>query len=147
MYSGYVTASKYYVTPTPNGEPCPSTDLPCHKLSYYTANYLSYFTNDTIFYFLEGTHTLQITLEISGISNITLHGLGHIEQGFHETVMQSTSVIRCSDFNRSGIQFTNSMNVILKTITITNCEFSRNIMYYTNNVGLYFVNLNNVTLE
>ena len=82
IYSGYVTASEYYVSAAPNGESCPSTDLPCHDLSYYITDYVSYFTDDTIFYFLNGTHTLQSKLEISNVSNITLQGLGHIEQVF-----------------------------------------------------------------
>ena len=142
IYSGYVTASEYYVSADPNGVPCPSTDLPCHNLTYYIADYISYFTDDTIFYFLDGTHILQGPLEISDVSNITLQGLGHIEQGFHETVMQSTSVIRCSDYNRGGIQFTNSTDVVLKSITITNCGFNLN---YKN--SLFFANINNVTLE
>ena len=136
IYSGYVTASEYYVCAAPNGVSCPHTDLPCHNLSYYTADYIFYFTNDTIFYFLEGTYTLQGTLEISGVSNITLQGLGHIEQGFHETVMQSTSIIRCSDYNRCGIQFTNSTDVVLKLLTIAN--FGR--------ISLYIVDINNITL-
>ena len=144
IYSGYVTASEYYVSTDPNGVPCPHTDLPCHNLSYYNADYTSYFTDDTIFYFLKGTHILQGTLEISGVSNITLQGLGHIEQGFHETVMQSTSVIRCSDYNGGGIQFTNSTCVVLKSITITNCGFNLNANY---SVSLLFVNINNVILE
>ena len=103
IYSGCVTASEYYVSPASNGESCPYNDLPCHNFSYYIADYLFYFTDDAIFYFLEGTHTLQGILNISNASNITLQGLGHIEQGFHETVMQSTSVIRCIDSNRTGI--------------------------------------------
>ena len=144
IYSGYVTASEYYVSADPNGVPCPRTDLPCHNLSYYTADYISYFTDDTIFYFLEGTHILQGTLEISGVSNITLQGQGHIEQGFHETVMQSTSVIRCSGYNRDGIQFTNSKDVVLKLITITNCGFNLNANY---NNSLSLANINNVILE
>ena len=151
IYSGYVTASEYYVSADPNGESCPSTDLPCHNLSYYTADYISYFTDDTIFYFLEGTHTLHDTLEISDVSNITLQGLGHIEQGFHKTVMQSTSVIRCSDYNRGGIQFTNSTDVVLKSITIANCGSLYNTSYLVYNINvninLYFVDINNVTLE
>ena len=151
IYSGYVTASEYYVSADPNGVTCPHTDLLCHNLSYYTADYISYFTDDTIFYFLEGTHILQDTLKISGVSNITLQGLGHIEQGFHETVMQSTLVIRCSDYNRGGIQFTNSTNVVLKSITITNCGSLYNTSYLVNNIyvsiSLYFVDINNVTLE
>ena len=147
IYSGYVTASEYYVSATPNGESCPSTDLPCHNLSYYIADYPSYFTDDTIFYFLEGTHTLQGTLEISGVSNITLQGLGHIEQGFHETVMQSTSVIRCSDYNKSGIQFTSSTDVVLKSLTITNCGAFYNTTYRQANVSLLFVDTYNIMLE
>ena len=145
IYSGYVTASEYYVSAAPNGVPCPNTHLPCHKLSYYTDDYTSYFTNDTIFYFLEGTHILQGTLEISHVSNITLQGLGHIEQGFHETVMQSTSVIMCSDYDRSGIQFISSKNIVLESLTIANCGLSWN-MYYIK-VSLFFIDINNVALK
>ena len=147
IYSGYVTASEYYVSETPNGVPCPNTHLPCHKLSYYTDDYTSYFTDDTIFYFLEGTHILQGTLEISGVSNITLQGLGHIEQGFHETVMQSASVIRCNDYNRGGIQFTNNTNIVLRSLTIDNCGVFYNNSYQQANVSLLFVDTNNITLE
>ena len=143
IYSEYVTASEYYVSPAPNGEDCP-TYLPCHNLSYYIADYASYFTDDAIFYFLEGTHTLQGILNISNVSNITLQGLGHIEQGFHETVMQSTSVIRCSDSNSTGIQFTSSNDVVLKSLTIANCEFNWHLHY---NVSLYFDDINSITLE
>ena len=145
IYSGYVTASEYYVSAAPNEESCPTADLLCHNLSYYTADSASYFTNDAIFYFQEGTHTLQGVLSISNISNITLQGLGHIEQGFHETVMQSTSVIRCSDSNSvNGIQFTSSNDVVLKSLTITNCGFKRN-QYYS--VTLHFLNINSAVLE
>ena len=153
IYSRYVTAFEYYVTAAPNGVPCNRTDLPrpCHNLSYYTANYKYYFTDDKIFYFLEGTHTLQDTLEISNVSNITLQGLGHIEQGFHETVMQSTSVIMCSDYKNSGIQFNNSTDIVLKSLTIANCGFCNFIsdQPYTceANVSLFFVDSDNVTLE
>ena len=145
IYSGYVTASEYYVSAAPNGVPCSHTHLPCHNLSYYTDDYTSYFTDDTIFYILEGTHTLQGTLEISGVSNITLQGLGHIEQGFHETVMQSTSVIMCSDYNRGGIQFTNSTNVKLRSLTIANCGFKWNMLH--GKASLFFLDINNITLK
>ena len=145
IYSGYVTASEYYVSAAPNGETCPTTDLPCHNLSYYIADNASYFTDDAIFYFLKGTHTLQGILNISNVSNITLQGLGDIEQGFHETVMQSTSVIKCNDYNEAaGMQFTSSSDVVLESLTIANCGFKRN-RYYS--ASLYFVNINSVILE
>ena len=147
IYSGYVTASEYYVSAAPNGECYPSTNLLCHNLSYYTANYSSYFTDDTIFYFLNGTHILQGTLEISSVSNITLQGLSHIEQGFHGTVMQSTSVIMCNDYNRGGIQLTSSSDVVLESLTIANCGVFYNTSYQQINVSLLIVDTDNITLE
>ena len=145
IYSGYVTASEYYVSAASNGEDCPSTDLLCQDLSYYIADYASYFTDDAIFYFPEGTHTLQGILNISNVTNITLQGLGRIEQGFHETVMQSTSVIRCGDSNRAaGIQFISSSHVVLESLTIANCGIYWHQHY---NVSLYFVEINSLTLE
>ena len=143
IYSGYVTASEYYVSAAPNGEDCP-TNTSCHSLSYYIANYSSYFTDNAIFYFLEGTHTLQGILNISNVSNITLQGLGHIEYGFHEVVMQSTSVIRCSNKHRTGIQFTSSSKVVLEMLTIANCGFN---LYQYHDGSLYFGNINTVKLE
>ena len=146
IYSGYVTASEYYVSAAPNGEDCPSANTSCHNLSYYVADYSFYFTNDAIFYFLNGTHTLQGILDISNVSNITLKGLGHIEQGFHETVMQSTSVIRCGNSNRTGIRFSSTNDVVLKSLTIANCGFKWN-QYYSASISVYFVEINNVILE
>ena len=145
IYSKHVTASEYYVS-APNGEPCPPTiDIPCHNLSFYSDDY---FTDDTIFYFLEGTHTLQRTLEINDVSNLTLQGLGHIEQGFHDTVMQSTSIIMCSDYIEGGMAFTNSSQVIIKSITLAKCWFenSNNIILFETNVSLCFIDSHNVTL-
>ena len=160
IYSGYVTASEYYVSAAPNGEDCPSTDLPCYNLSHYVAHYSSYFTDDAIFYFLEGTHTLQGILNINGVSNITLQGLGHIEQGFHETVTLSTSMIMCSDRSRAGIRFSSSGNITIKSLTIANCGFDNYISYQEiprdpceiywylhHRVSLFFVNISSVILE
>ena len=149
IFSGYVTASEYYVSAAPNGLPCPTTtDLPCHNLSYYVAEYHSYFTDDTILYFLEGTHTLQGILEITNISNITLQGQGHIEHGFHGTVMQSTSVIMCSHNKRAaGIQFTTSKSIVMKSLTIANCAFDAYIYDQEITNSLQFVDIKYVTLE
>ena len=148
IVSGIATANEYYVSAAPNGVPCQPTDLPCHNLSYYVADYSSYFTDDTIFYFLEGTHTLQGILEITNISNITLQGLGHIKQSFHETVMQSTSVIMCSDNKRaSGIKITTSKSILMKSLTIANCSFDAYISDKKIVNSLHFVDINYVTME
>ena len=142
IYSTCVTASEYYVSA---GVPCPSTNAPCHNLSYYTANYKSYFTDDTIFYFQEGTHTLHSTLKISNVSNITLQGLGHIEQSSHEKVLQSTSVIMCSNNINTGIKFSSSRDVVLKSLTIANCGVFDSLLQI--NISLLFVDINIVRLE
>ena len=144
IYECGTSASEYYVS-APNGAPCPpNTD--CHNLSFYSVDY---FTNDTIFYFLEGTHTLQHPLKISSVSNLTLQGMGHIEQGFHETAMQSTSIIMCNDFNEAGIMFNSSTQIILKSITVANCGFNSCAVhvYAQTKVSLCFYNVVNVTLE
>ena len=142
IYSGYVAASEYYVSA---GATCPYINAPCNNLSYYTAYYRSYFTDNTVFYFLEGTHTLQDTLKIINVSNITLQGLGNIKQSFHKTVMQSTSVIICNYSSNIGIKFSSNRDILLKSLTIANCGgfYSR----IQTNVSLLFVDVNIVTLE
>ena len=148
FFSGYVTGNKYYVSATFNRVPCITTDLFCHNLSYYVAEYHSYFADDTIFYFLEGTHTLQGILGITNISYITLQRQGHIEQGFHKTVFQSTSVIMCSDNKRVvGIQFTTSKHIVIKSLTIANCVFDAYISNKKIVNSLYFGDIKDVTLE
>ena len=61
--------------------------------------------------------------------------------------MQSTLVIRCSDYDRGGIQFTSSSDVALRLLTIANCGAFYNASYRQTNVSLLFVNTYNITLE
>ena len=142
IHSGFTVASEYYVSAVPNGEPCPPTDLPCHNLSFYSADYELYFTNDTIFSFLKGTHTLQHQLKINGVSNLTLQGLGELEEGFHETVMQTTSVIMCSNYS-VGISFAQCTDLVFKSITIANCEVITLAISNASNVTLNWVSIQN----
>ena len=44
-----------------------------------------------------------------------------MEQGFHETVWQSTVVIKCTEHSSTGIAFANSSNITFRYITIINC--------------------------
>ena len=140
IYSEYFTASEYYVSADHNRKPCP-THTPCHKLSYYVSNYMTFFTNNTIFYFQEGSQSLEGTLMINGVNNITLQGLGHIEQGFHETIMQSTSIIICH-YN-GNIIIDVSTNVALKSLTITNCGYRKKYKAFS----LVFTETNVVTMK
>ena len=64
-------AAVYYVKPTqPHNVTCPS-DHPCLTLDEYAVNSKRYFTSNRVFLFLSGHHTLNSSLKISGICNLT----------------------------------------------------------------------------
>ena len=112
----------YYVATTNRTAPCSLNSSTCHELSYYTSQPSAFFSSNTIFYFFEGRHVLeqQELIVINNVSNLTLKGIGVIEQGAHETVMQSTVVIDCNGTG-GGFAFFNSSSITIDTITLTNC--------------------------
>ena len=64
---------------------------------------------------------LQELVKFTNLTNATFEGDGKMEQGFHETVWQSTVVIKCTEHSSTGIAFVNSSNITFRYITITNC--------------------------
>ena len=59
----------------PNGsspQSCPGP--PCLTIDQYTQQAETYFTTGSTFVFLAGNHSLQTTLTLSGISDVTLRG-------------------------------------------------------------------------
>ena len=110
----------YYVK-EPDGTGCP-TNTTCHELAFYTNQSDQYFTNDTIIYFLEGTHVLEENelVIIRETSNLTLQGIGNMEEGSHETVMESPSVVSCAN-NVGGILILNGSGIEIKNLTIKDC--------------------------
>ena len=70
------TSKQNYVTPT-SEIPCINLtgQAPCLTLDDYANQPDLYFVNNTIFYFLHGTHRLNATLILIGLHNITLQGL------------------------------------------------------------------------
>ena len=121
-----VTGSSYYVA-APDGAPCPRKTLNCHELSFYTNQSSVYFISNTVFYFLEGHHFLdqQNLVSIQDVRNLTLQGLGTMEAGPHETVMQSTVVIDCN----GGFGFFDTHFVSIKAITITECNVQNGVPF------------------
>ena len=62
----------YYVTPTPDTS-CPGE--PCHTLSQYaTEHYFEKFTGNVRMEFLPGNHTLEQTISLANLTQLTLHG-------------------------------------------------------------------------
>ena len=114
--------AEYYVS-SPNGALCPD-DVICHNLSFYIIQDNLYFTNDTVFYFLEGTHVLEQQLLLTGLQNVTFQGIGNIEQGFDDTVSQSTVILTCTE-GIGGVMFLSCENINVKGITINNCSTSQ----------------------
>ena len=65
---------------------------------------------------------LQELVVFTNLTNAVFEGDGRMEQGFHETVWQSTVVIMCTEHSSTGIKFVNGFNITLRYITITDCE-------------------------
>lgn len=142
----------YYVTVVGSKEPCP-VHATCHNISYYVDNSPRYFTNDTIFYFMRGTHVMEREVGVSKVSNITFTGMGEVERGFHETVSQTTTIIKCSG-SATGLSITNSSDVALVGLTFVACGHQVIIVfepfssgYISNRVSLLFDNVHGLTIS
>ena len=116
-----------YIQPS-EGEHCPGT--PCYNINTF-GEMADSFSNSSglVFHFLEGTHLLDLQelVVFKKLTNAVFEGNGTMEQGFHETVWQSTVVIKCTN-GTGGIGFVNSSNITFKYITITNCGARANAM-------------------
>ena len=110
-----------YIQPS-EGEHCPGT--PCYNITTF-GKMAGSFSNSSglVVHFLEGTHllNLQELVVFTNLNNAVFKGDGRMEQGFHETVWQSTVVINCTEHSSTGIAFVNSSNITFRYITITNC--------------------------
>ena len=111
-----------YIQPS-EGEHCPGT--PCYNINTF-GEMADSFSNSSglVVHFLEGTHLLDLQelVVFRNLTNAVFDGDGRMEQGFHETVWQSTVVIKCTEYSSTGIAFVNSSNITFRYITITNCR-------------------------
>ena len=117
-----------YIQPS-EGEHCPGT--PCYNITTF-GKMADSFSNSSglVVHFLEGTHLLDLQ-ELAVFTNLTnavFDGDGRMEQGFHETVWQSTVVIKCTEHSSTGIAFVDSYNITFRYITITNCGANINFL-------------------
>ena len=137
--------AEYYVSP--NGTLCPDNTI-CHNLSFYIFQYDRYFTNDTVFNFMEGTHVLEQQLLLTGLQNVTFQGIGNIEQGFDETVSQSTVILTCNE-GIGGVVFLGCENINIKGITINNCSTNTNYDVFDEPLyaSLAIYNSSNINIE
>ena len=109
-----------YIQPS-EGEHCPGTCYNINTFGKMAKNISNSF--GLVVHFLEGTHLLDLQelVVFVNLTNAVFEGNGKIKQGFHETVWQSTVVIKCTEHSSTGITFVNSSNITFRYITITNC--------------------------
>ena len=118
--------SMYYITPTSNVS-CPSD--PCFSLSEIAANFSSvcFSHNDTLLKLnlLPGTHTLDVTLNISGNFPFSMVGLTHnviITCNFNGMLM----VVGANNVTISGLKFVDCKShkiVAARYLFVNNCSF------------------------
>ena len=134
------SARKVYIQPS-EGEHCPGT---CYNINTFGKLADSFSNSSGLFvHFLEGTHVLDLQelVVFTNLTNAVFEGNGTMQQGFNETVWQSTVVIKCTEHwgdSCTGIAFVNSSNITFRNITVTNCgvDMSANLNIYTKQTRL-----------
>ena len=111
----------HHVILSGDNDSCPQGVSSCHTLSYYANRSDAYFKNDTIFTFTEGVHILrrQELVAVSSVNNLTFVGMGSVEPGHHETILQSTVVVQCE--GATGFYFDGTIDVGFHMITFRFC--------------------------
>ena len=115
----------YYVTPN-STTPCPSE--PCHVLSYY-AQHNTFNTSNARFVFLPGNHTLNTTIVVENVQNLTLTGDDRFETGLLGLPVPS-SQIHCNRINGTGFDFENLSNLVIKNLLFLKCANLKYHDYY-----------------
>ena len=141
-----------YILPS-EGENCPGHS--CYNISTF-GKMADSFSNSSglVVYFLEGTHLLDELAVFTNLTNTVFEGEGRMEQGFHETVQQSTVVIKCTQHS-GGIAFVNGFNITFKYLTITDCGVGiQSLLHkklrspsYSSNATLGFFYAGDVTVD
>ena len=149
--SGLCSTSDVYIQPS-EGEHCPGT---CYNITTF-GKMAGSFSNSSglVVHFLEGTHflNLQKPMVFTNLTSAVFEGDGRMEQGFHETVWQSTVVIKCTEHSSTGIAFVNSFNITFKYITITNCgaDMLNNTILVDitlGNASLWYLSVGNIVID
>ena len=129
---GLCSARDVYIQPS-EGEHCPGT---CYNINTFGKIADSFSnTSGLVVHISEGTHLLDLQelVVFTNLTNAVFEGDGTMEQGFHETIWQSTVVIKCTEHSSTGIAFVYSSNITFRYITIANCgaDMSDNLNIYT----------------
>ena len=129
-----VSGEGFYVHPNNDSSLCPDGNVSCHSLYEYIADPAGW-TNDSVYYFLSGTHQLNVSVYVSSKRNVTFQGLGEMTEGPHVNVMELPVIIQCVH-DDVAITFRTCNTVMLSNMTIKRCG-----------LALQFYSLINLTLN
>ena len=116
LLSSKCNGETYYVKPN-SATLCPSE--PCHVLNYYV-HHNTFNTSNARFVFLPGSHTLNTTIVVENVQNLTLTGDDRFETG-PLGLPAPSSQIHCNRINGTGFDFENLINLIIEKNLFLEC--------------------------
>ena len=128
LQTASVSATEYYYISAADGPLCLNdANRHCHNLSYYIMMSDYYFTtsNDAVFHFMKGTHHFDSPMVLTGVADIVI-------------TADVGAVLKCGSDESTTISITDSENVAIFNINITDCQAA---------VALRLSNSYNITLE
>ena len=115
----FASGEVFYVHPNDDSSLCPANES-CYSLYEYESRIG--FMDNSVYYFLSGTHQLNGSVLVIGKNNVTFQGLGVMTEGPHVNVIESSVIIQC--IISKTIHFYMCDMLMLSTITIKNCMLS-----------------------
>lgn len=124
-----VFAAEYFVKPNPSSTTCPTQS--CLILNEYATNATRYFTSGSRFTLLEGEHYLDVTLNLTGVTGVTLSG------GDKRTKIAVSE--------EGGITWTSSREITISLLDITyegdRMSLSHSALRFENSHSIEIVNV------
>ena len=118
----FASGEVFYVHPNDDSSLCPANES-CYSLYEYKSRIG--FMDNSVYYFLSGTHQLNGSfLVVNGKNNVTFQGQGVMTEGLHVNVMESPVIIQCINNETTDIRFIMCDALILLNITIKNCTLN-----------------------
>ena len=144
-------ATEYFVKPTePTNASCPGQ--PCLTLAQYTADSDHYFqsNNNTVFWFLSGTHNISLPVIITDAHNITLERYGE-RNGYPRILFEPSHYCLCAFEDTimgvckgcTAVQFYNISRATVKGLEIFGQRYNK-----TSSInGLSFIRSNDLVVQ
>ncbi|XP_064386650.1 uncharacterized protein LOC135335166 [Halichondria panicea] len=139
-------AQEYYVTPTPPPNPDCPLDQPCHTLSYYiyASNASSLFNDreNVSLLFLDGFHSLDVSLVISQLQSLTISGV-NANGNRCASIQFNSQVINVSVLKIENIK----LQRVNLTISNIDCFISQIAVYEDSAVSLTSATTNEISIK